>query len=346
MWYQGVLDRDLLPDWLLRRAIRQRCRRRLAREARGGLAGQDERFRNLLAELRTSPVAVHTDAANVQHYELPPEFFAAVLGARRKYSCGYWPPGVTALDESEERMLELYVERAELADGQRVLDLGCGWGSLALYLGERFRASSILAVSNSRDQRGFIEAEAARRGLANVRVQTADVNAFVPEERFDRVVSVEMFEHLKNYPEILRRIAGWLEPGGSLFVHMFVHRHFAYHYEAEGPDDWMARYFFTGGTMPSDDLLLHFADDLVVCERWRVPGGHYRKTCEAWLRKMDADRARVRTILAGTYGDDQVTRWWVRWRVFFLACAELFGYAGGEQWYVGHYLLRPRGPVG
>lgn len=343
MWYQSLLDLGLVPEWLLRPAIRQRCRRRLRRESAGGLAAQDERFRALLAELRRSPIAIHTDAANVQHYELPPEFFAHVLGARRKYSCAYWPPGVTTLDQAEERMLELCVERAELTEGQRILDLGCGWGSLTLYLAERFPSCSILAVSNSRDQREFIAAEAARRGLSNVAVETADINRFAPRERFDRIVSIEMFEHLKNYAEMLRRIAGWLLPGGALFVHIFVHRRFAYLYDAEGPDDWMARHFFTGGTMPSDELLLHFAEDMAVQQRWRVPGHHYQLTCEAWLRRMAAHRAAVIPLLARTYGAAQTTRWWVRWRIFFLACAELFGFDGGEQWYVAHYLLRPRG---
>lgn len=345
MWYQGLLDRDLLPDWLLRLAIREHCRRRLRRESQGGLAAQDARLRALLAELRQSPIAIHADAANIQHYELPPEFFGMVLGARRKYSCAYWPPGVTTLDEAEQRMLELYVERAGLDDGQRILDLGCGWGSLTLFLAERFPNGTVLAVSNSRDQRRFIEAETTRRGLRNVTVETADINSFAPNERFDRVVSIEMFEHLKNYGEVLRRIAGWLSPGGSLFVHIFVHRRFAYHYDAEGPDDWMARHFFTGGTMPSDELLLHFADDMIVKARWRVPGRHYQLTCEAWLRRMTAHRQPIRKLFAETYGSDQVARWWVRWRIFFMACAELFGYAGGEQWYVAHYLLQPRGTV-
>jgi cyclopropane-fatty-acyl-phospholipid synthase len=199
-----------------------------------------------------------------------------------------------------------------------------------------------VAVSNSRDQGAFIREQAAEHGLTNLTVETADVNAYAPGGSFDRVVSVEMFEHVKNYGELLRRIAGWLAPDGRLFVHMFVHRELAYHYESEGPDDWMARHFFTGGTMPSADLLRHFEDDLLIEHEWLVPGTHYQRTCEAWLARMDARREAVRPILAATYGDDQVTRWWVRWRVFFMACAELFGFAGGREWMVGHFLLRPR----
>ena len=336
MWYQPILDRDLVPDSLIRRAIRRRCRERLRRErARGDRAA-------FVAQLRASPIALHTDLANEQHYELPPAFFEAVLGPRRKYSCGLWDGPTTTLAGAEDAMLALTCERAGLRDGQRVLDLGCGWGSFALYAARRYPAASIVAVSNSRDQGRFIRAEAERLGLGNLAVLTADVNEFRPEGAFDRVVSIEMFEHLKNYGEMLRRIAGWLRDDGLLFVHMFVHRDLAYHYESEGPDDWMARHFFTGGTMPAHDLLDHFDEHLSVRERWIVSGRHYARTCEAWLAKMDASRAPVRAILAAAYGADQATRWWVRWRVFFLACAEMFAFGDGAEWFVGHYLLEKR----
>jgi cyclopropane-fatty-acyl-phospholipid synthase len=337
MWYQGILERDLVPDWIVRRAIRRRCRARLAQErARGDRAA-------FVADLRRRPIAEHTDLANEQHYEVPPAFFGEVLGPWRKYSCGLWEEGTDTLAAAEEAMLALTCERAQLADGQRILDLGCGWGSLALYAAEGFPGSEIVAVSNSRDQGDFIRREAARRGLGNLEVVTADVNDFAaPSASFDRVVSVEMFEHLKNYGAILERIAGWLKPDGRLFVHMFVHRELAYHYESEGPDDWMARHFFTGGTMPAHDLLRAFDEDLVVEQDWLVPGGHYQRTCEAWLAQMDARRTAVREILAQAYGADQVSRWWVRWRIFFMACAELFGHADGREWQVGHYRLRPR----
>lgn len=334
MWYLGIIDRNLAPDWAIRQGIRRRCQRRLEQEAPDMAA--------FVAELESMPIALHTAEANEQHYELPPEFFQTVLGPHLKYSCGYWPEGVDDLAASEEKMLDLTAERAGVRDGMRILDLGCGWGSFALYAAERFPAARITAVSNSRDQGDFIRERARLRGLGNLEVLTADINSFAAEGRFDRVVSVEMFEHMKNYGELLRRIAGWLEPDGALFVHKFVHAHLAYHYEAEGPDDWMARYFFTGGTMPSDHLLEQFDQHLVVSRKWQVAGEHYRKTCEAWLRRMDGQEDRVREILAGTYGPDQVTRWWARWRIFFMACAELFGYGQGREWFVGHYLLQPR----
>ena len=336
MWYQGVLDRDLVPDWVIRRAIRHRCAARLAQE---GARHDHEAF---LADLRNSPIALHTDLANEQHYEVPPAFFSEVLGPRRKYSCGLWESGVENLTEAEEAMLDVTCERAALADGQQILDLGCGWGSLALFAAERYPSSHITAVSNSRDQGAFIREEAARHGLANLTVVTADVNTFEPADCFDRVVSVEMFEHLKNYGEMLNRITRWLRPDGRLFVHMFVHRRLAYHYESEGPDDWMAQHFFTGGTMPSFDLLRDFGDHLVVSRDWEVSGLHYQRTCEAWLANMTARREAILPILARTYGSDQVTRWWVRWRVFFMACAEMFAYGGGREWFVGHYRLRRR----
>jgi cyclopropane-fatty-acyl-phospholipid synthase len=336
MWYQGILDRGLVPDWVIRRAIRRRCAARLELER------ARKNRKAFLADLRNSPIALHTDLANQQHYEVPPAFFAEVLGPRRKYSCGLWEQGVETLAEAEEAMLDLACERADLADGQAILDLGCGWGSLALYAAQRYPTSHITAVSNSRDQGEFIRQEATRLGLDNLTVVTDDVNTYAPDDCFDRVVSVEMFEHLKNYGEMLARIAHWLRPDGRLFVHMFVHRRLAYHYQSEGPDDWMAQHFFTGGTMPSFDLLRDFNDDLVVSRDWQVSGWHYQRTCEAWLARMDERREAILPILAATYGADQVTRWWVRWRVFFMACAELFAYRGGREWFVGHYRLRRR----
>jgi cyclopropane-fatty-acyl-phospholipid synthase len=333
VWYQNILDRDLVPDAIIRWGIRRLCARQLREQRRSAHRS------TFLRELRASPIALHPHRPNEQHYDVPPEFYAQVLGPRLKYSCGLWSEGVTDLAAAEERMLALTCARAGVRDGHQILDLGCGWGSFALYAAERFPNASVLAVSNSASQGSFIREEAKKRGLTNLQVETADVNDFQPPSRFDRVVSVEMFEHLKNYGEMLARIAGWLRPGGRLFVHMFVHREFAYHYQSEGPHDWMGRHFFTGGTMPAHDLLQDFEDDLVVMEGWRVPGGHYRDTCEAWLRNMDAHRSEILPILAATYGPDQAKKWWVRWRVFFLACSELFGFAGGKEWFVGHYLL-------
>jgi cyclopropane-fatty-acyl-phospholipid synthase len=332
-----------LPDWTVRAGIRQLLQQRLREQQ----AACDRDLEGALARhvdaMRAGPIALVPDIANSQHYEVPAAFFNRVLGPRLKYSCCCWPDGVTSLAEAEEAMLRLTTLRAGVSDGMRVLDLGCGWGSWALWVAEACPHSEVVAVSNSAGQRLHIENAARRRGLRNVHVLTADINTFEPEGTFDRVVSVEMFEHMRNYERLLSRVRSWLRPTGTLFVHIFCHRRYNYFFEDAGSGDWMARHFFTGGMMPSEDLLFNFTREMQVETHWRVAGREYQRTAQAWVDNLDANRVEIERVLAGLSGRPQARVEAARWRLFFLACAELFGYRGGEEWFISHYVLRPTG---
>jgi cyclopropane-fatty-acyl-phospholipid synthase len=334
-------EQGRLPDVVVRAGIRRLLRERLAeiRAADTGAAAQVAE--DFIAGMRAAPVALLPEKANEQHYEIPAAFFGQVLGPHRKYSSCWWPEGTTTLEGAEAAALAATCERAGLADGQDVLELGCGWGSLTLWMAARYPRSRITAVSNSRSQRAWIEAQARDRGLGNVRILTCDMNDFEAGARFDRIVSVEMFEHLRNWPEAFRRVRGWLRDDGRFFMHVFVHRSTPYAFVPRDAGDWMSRHFFSGGMMPSDDLALRCQDHLRLARRWRWDGTHYERTANAWLANLDANRAAAWPELEQAYGARDAALWWERWRIFFMSCAELFGYDRGQQWWVSHYLFEP-----
>lgn len=333
-------ESGLVPDTVVRAGIR-----RLLESKRKEIHSGDLEFaaiteNEFVAMMNSSPIALVPDRANEQHYEVPAEFFTQVMGDNLKYSCGFWPEGVEDLDQAERAALAVTVIRAGIEDGMRILDLGCGWGSLSLWIAEHFPKASVTSVSNSASQRDFILAQAEQRSLHNIDVIVCDMNDFETECRFDRVVSIEMFEHMRNYGELYGRINNWLAADGRFFMHIFCHRSTPYEYIDKGPGDWMSRHFFSGGIMPSASLPLRFADQLSLVDRWHWNGQHYAKTCNAWLKNMDDNETAIMEVFADCYGDDDAALWWQRWRIFFMACAELFDYDVGSEWYVGHYLFK------
>ncbi len=332
-----LAERGLLPDGLIRAGIRRLNRIRLKRERLSSHQAQLEAKMALVRRMRSSPVALATREANQQHYELPVELFQTVLGPRMKYSACLWPDKDCDLARAEELSLDQLCRRAQLADGQRILELGCGWGSLTLHMASEFPNSQIVAISNSQTQRRFIENCAQQQHLANLTVQTVDMREFDTVATFDRVVSIEMFEHMRNWASLLHRISRWLGPEGKCFVHIFSHKDLAYIFDPQENDNWIARFFFTAGLMPSDDLMLYFQDDLSVEEHWWLNGTHYQKTAEAWLDNLDARKEPLKPVFQRTYGPEHADRWGQRWRIFFMACAELWGYDGGSQWGVSHF---------
>ena len=337
-----LAEKGILPDVLISMGIRRLNRKRLKGENHRDVESHRLAIQRFIEEMKEAPIAISTDKANIQHYELPSSFFSKVLGKHMKYSGDFWKPGVDSLDQAETDMLALISERAQLEDDMEILELGCGWGSLTLWMADHYPRSQIVAVSNSNSQRKFIQNLCIEREIDNVEVITRDMNDFSTDRHFDRIVSVEMFEHMRNWDQLLQRISTWLTPEGKLFIHIFTHKQFAYTFEPEGDDNWMERFFFTGGMIPSDDLLLYFQKDLILEAHWRVNGKHYQKTAKAWLKNLESHRREIMPILEGVYGPDNASRWFQRWRIFFMACEELWGYENGEEWLVSHYRLKNR----
>ena len=329
-------ERAPLPDAMIRAGIEFFCGRTARSLARTDPGAEIEFARGM----NEHPIARNTQDANAQHYELPAEFFNLVLGPQRKYSCCYYSDAAASLAQAEERALQLTAEHAGLRNGQDILELGCGWGSLSLWMARAFPDSRITSVSNSRSQREFIENEARLSQIRNLRIVTCDVNRFSPADRFDRVVSVEMFEHMSNWRALFERVRSWMKPGGRFFMHVFTHKRIPYRYQSDDKADWIAQYFFTGGLMPSHGLTRCFPDLFEVEDDWMWDGTHYERTALDWLSNFDARQSEIMPVLRRVYGDD-APLWNRRWRLFFLATAGMFGYAGGREWGVSHYRMRP-----
>ena len=336
-----LAEKGLLPDAIVRKGIRNLCRKRIYQCVPQDNQAKQAARSMFAARMREGPIAPIPEAANEQHYEVPDAFFGYALGHRRKYSGCYWQDGCSSLDEAEDASLRITCERAELQDGMTILELGCGWGSLTLWMAEYYPNARIIAVSNSNSQREYIESQANEQNLTNITVVTKDMNDFETSARFDRIVSVEMFEHMRNYELLLSRISSWLKPTGKLFVHIFAHKDSAYEFQTQGADNWMGRYFFTGGIMPAQQIFNEFQEHMHVTNQWGWDGTNYQKTSEAWLERLDLNMDQVISLFRKSMPKSEARRMYYRWRIFFLACAETFGYANGKEWMIAHYLMQP-----
>jgi cyclopropane-fatty-acyl-phospholipid synthase len=334
-----LIENGLIPDVLIRLGIRYLVAQRLQEETMEFSKDENHQKDLFISKMMDSPIAMNTADANTQHYELPAEFFNLVLGEHNKYSGCVWGKQTETLTEAETDSLKIYCERANIIDGMKILELGCGWGSLSLWIATHYPNTQVTAVSNSKIQRQFIKNLRDKRGLSNLEIITADMNTYQPDKQFDRVLSIEMFEHMRNYKTLLNRIKSWLNPDGKLFIHIFCHRKYPYFFEVEGLHNWMGRYFFSGGIMPSSDLFTYFQNDLKLEKQWWWDGKHYQKTAEAWLNQMDQKKDTVYPLLKKVYGDKNANCWFQRWRIFFMSCSELFGYQKGNEWGVSHYLF-------
>ena len=335
----SMIEKGFIPDLLVRTGIRALLRKRLIDINSNECELADKNQMKMISVMNASPIAMNTSSANEQHYEVPPEFYELILGERFKYSCCFWDEGTENLNHAEINALKITCKRAMLNDGQTILDMGCGWGSLSLWIAENYPNTSVLSVSNSKTQKIFIENIAKSKHLTNIQVITEDMKEFNTDKKFDRIVSLEMFEHMKNYKKLFNRVSSWLKNDGLFFMHIFCHKTVPYEFIDNGPNDWMSRHFFTGGIMPSDDLPLFFQDDLSIKKRWRWNGNHYARTCNAWLKRMDSQEPAIAEVLEKVYGDNK-EQWRQRWRIFFMSCAELFAFNGGNEWYVSHYLFK------
>lgn len=334
-----LAEKGLIPDALIRKGIQKLCKDRLIEINDENCELAQSALIRFVEQMQSSEIAPLPEKANAQHYEIPATFYSYCLGVNRKYSSCYWLPETKTLDEAEQLALSQTCAHALLQDGQHILELGCGWGSLTLWMASHYPNAQITGVSNSASQREYILQQANLRGLSNINIITADMNVFDIEQTFDRIVSVEMFEHMRNYQILYAKVARWLKADGLFFKHIFVHRHAPYTFDVKADDDWMSQYFFSGGMMPSDDLPLYFQDDLKIIEKWRWDGTHYEKTANAWLENMDKNHAALTPVLHSIYGTNDAELWRQRWRIFYMACAELFGYHHGQTWWVSHYLF-------
>jgi cyclopropane-fatty-acyl-phospholipid synthase len=337
----ALISKGIVPDLIIRKGIQSLLKKRLNDEYGDKFDQAEKRRQELIEELRKSPVAIETDKANDQHYMVPPEFFRSHLGPRLKYSCAHWDEARN-LEEAEVEMLDLTVSRAEIKNGDKILELGHGWGAITLFMAEKFPDSEITAVSNSKFQGDFILERAKEKGLSNIKIITADMAEFEIDQKFDRIISIEMFEHMRNYSKLLERISQWLLPKGTLFVHIFVHKELSYKFDVVDETDWMSKYFFSGGIMPSEHLLYYFSDHMKIRSHDRVNGTHYAKTARAWLENMDNNREKILNIFKNHYPKGEALKWFNYWRIFYMSCEELWNYKQGSEWFVGHYLLEKR----